>query len=141
MRFSPTIFTISALYAASAVALQNVYIGVKQENCGSGSVKGGRYDLWFIDSDVCNDGVITGYPRFATSLCADTYTILGHTGITFTGCSPPSMGNPGLPTGVSDDGNPALTCYPVTDVPAISCPNTCGYPDYPYTVNTLLQCS
>jgi hypothetical protein len=62
MRFSPTIFTISALYAASAVALQNIYIGVKQENCGSGSVKGGRYDLWFIDSDVCNDGVITGYP-------------------------------------------------------------------------------
>lgn len=136
------LLSLSPLLATTATALQNIYIGVKYAPCGSGSIKGGQYDLWFIDSPVCTDGLVTGYPRFATSLCTDTYTILGHTGITFTGCTPPSMGNPGLPTGVSDGGNPALECYAVEgEVEDQSCPSDCGYPDYPFTVHTLLQCS
>jgi hypothetical protein len=136
-----TLLLPTALLLTSASAIQNIFIGIKQASCGSGSIKGGQYDLWFTDSDVCSDGLVTGYPRFATSLCEQEYTILGHTGITFTGCTQPSMGNLGLPTGVSDGGAPALTCAPVYGQPDISCPNTCGFPEYPYTVSTLMRCS
>jgi hypothetical protein len=59
MYLSATLF-VSALYIAFASAfaspLQNIYIGIKQADCGSSSVKGGQYNLWFSDSNVCNDG-------------------------------------------------------------------------------------
>ncbi|KAF1808657.1 hypothetical protein P152DRAFT_462374 [Eremomyces bilateralis CBS 781.70] len=141
MHFS-LLTTLTAL-VASTTALQTIYIGNKNENCGSGSVKGGRYDIWFSDSDVCQDGLIYGYPRFNTWLCEGNYTLLGHEGISFTGCEPPDyIGDYSFPTGVSDDGVPALTCVPLgDDEELIYCPNTCGIPDSPYSVKPWVYCS
>ena len=47
-------------------------------------------------------------------------TILGHTGIKFTGGSegPYSKAGPSPPTGVSDNGAPALVCVEATNPPS-----------------------
>src|SRR5450432_996447 len=129
MYISLSTLLVSTLSLASTIsALQTIYVGIKDEDCGSGSIKGGRYYIWFSDSDPCSsDALITGYPGYGTDLCEDTYTLLGHTGLTFTGCPHPAYSTP-WPTDVSDGGNPALVCEPVS-VPDVQCPNDCGFQD------------
>jgi hypothetical protein len=115
MKFG-AILAATATLLSSAAAIQTIFVGVKEAECGSASVNGGRYALWFSDSPACKESTVTGYPGYATNLCDGEYSILGHDGITFTGCD-----EDGIPTGVSDGGNPALNCECVDDANTYRC--------------------
>ena len=93
---------------AAVTALQTIYLGTTY------TTYRGSYIAFFSDSDPCNDGTVFGStPNFQD--CNKDLTILGHTNITFTGCTYDRAGF--LPTGVSDLGAPALTCKPVSNPP------------------------
>jgi hypothetical protein len=150
MYISTSTLLFSALALTSSVsALQTIFIGHQTGSC-SYSNKYGHFAIWFSDSDVCSsDTLITGYPGRPLddggSLCLDEYTILGHTGITFTGCvqdfAAGGLASYGLPTGVSDGGNPALTCEVVT-MPDVSCTDHCtDGSTFPALITTYLYCS
>ena len=99
MRLSLSLYLSSLLPATSA--LQRIYLGYITSNNRYGS-----YIAWFSDSDPCSDGTSFGNIFNQFRNCDQAISILGHEGITFTGCP-----NPGsYPTGVSDGGAPALTC-------------------------------
>jgi len=140
MRFSAASVLVLAVGATSVSALQNIYIGTRSV-CSKYTPD---WYVWFIDGPACTTGTYVGPKNyFGNGLCGKDITILGHTGITFTGCSPPAppYGLPGPPTGVSDGGNPALTCYPIDTVPDEICPTPCG-PGWPDDdVKVLYQCS
>ena len=105
MRLSLPFILSSLLPAASA--LQTIYLGYITTNNRYGS-----YIAWFSDSDPC-DGTSFGNIFNQFRDCDRPITILGHEGITFTGCQTPAQtpgANGGYPTGVSDDGAPALSC-------------------------------
>lgn len=75
------------------------------------------YIAWFSDSsDVCEQGTVFGdHSGGDFTYCDQDLTLLDHPNITFTGCDPSSLTS--LPTGVSDEGNPALICAPATTPP------------------------
>lgn len=79
-----------------------------------------HYIAFFSDSDPCTDAVLfpNGFALFGFHECDERITILGHENITFTGCPPTdSLFTQSLPTGVADDGVPALTCEPAPGPP------------------------
>lgn len=119
MHFSYICVAAFSMMATTVHSLQNIHIGTIQ-TCG-GSNKSGPEDwyVWFSDSPACTSGTDLG--PSTDSLCEKTATVLGHTGITFTGC-----GQAGAPTGISDNGAPALTCVPESTVPEQKCPSPCG---------------
>lgn len=107
-----------------ATALQTIYLGT------DAAVRNqGQYIAWFSDSNPCNDGTQFGYLPRGFNDCDVPLTILGHTNITFTGCNTGihASSYPTLPTGVSDDGVPTLTC-----VAAENPPDAPGYEDGVY---------
>ncbi|KAN0071601.1 hypothetical protein V8E54_010197 [Elaphomyces granulatus] len=137
MRLGATLLAALAVGTTTVSALQNIYIGTIG-GCGSNKY-GPDWWVWFIDGPACTTGTDVGPTQyFGNELCGKNVTILGHQFITFTGCPPPPYGGyiPGPPTGVSDDGAPALTCSPVT-LPNQDCPSPCGssYPDVTVTTN------
>jgi hypothetical protein len=135
MRFITASLAALAIGATSVSALQNVYIGTI-EGCSSNKY-GPDWYVWFTDGPACTTGSDLGpTSNMGGGLCGRDVTILGHSGITFTGC--PSK--TGAPTGVSDGGAPALTCHPVS-IPNQRCPSPCGYPYPDVTVTTAYQCS
>ncbi|KAF1809436.1 hypothetical protein P152DRAFT_165663 [Eremomyces bilateralis CBS 781.70] len=103
MKFLGSLVTLSAL-AATTTALQSIYVGTRSADY----VKGGRYVVWFSDSDVCKQGVTYGYPGYGVDVCDYDFTLLGHPDIEFTGCYPAPHGD--NPTGVKDGDAAALTC-------------------------------
>ena len=112
---------LMSLLASVTTALQTIYLGTD-----SASGISGAYIAWFSDSDPCNDGTRFGYLPRGFNDCNEPLTILGHTNITFTGCNTGihASSYPTLPTGVSDNGAPALKC-----VAAQNPPSAPGYKD------------
>ena len=92
-----------------ATALQSMYFG------SFGEAGGYFYFTWFSDSDPCltTDGVILDY-ILSGFHCDRPFTMMGHENLTFTGCA---ADYPNHPTGVSDNGAPALTCVPASNPP------------------------
>ena len=134
-------FFIAAYLAAltisttSVSALQNILIGTI-EGCSSNKY-GPDWYVWFADSPTCTTGVDLGpTSSMGGGLCGRDVTILGHSGIMFTGCSSKT----GPPSGVSDNGGPALMCHPVS-VANQKCPSPCGYSYPEVTVTTSYRCS
>ncbi|KAN0067950.1 hypothetical protein V8E54_013878 [Elaphomyces granulatus] len=124
MRLGATLLGTLVVGTATVSALQNIFIGTIG---GCGTNKYGT------------DVGPTQY--FGNGLCGKNVTILGHEFITFTGCAIPPYGPiPGPPTGVSDNGIPALTCKPVR-LPSQNCPSPCGRPNPDVTVTTNYLCS
>jgi len=136
-----TILPLLLTLITTVTSLQTIRIGVVGKSCGSASIKGGQFIFWFSDSNVCTDAVVTGAPSYFTSLCGQEFTLLGHTGITFTGCTiqPYSIYKP---SGVSDGGNPALTCVDVdtSNEPLTECENDCT-PSSPRQIREIMYCS
>lgn len=68
------------------------------------------YIAWFSDTNPCTAGVPFGNPWDGFRDCNINLTILDHENITFTGCTvdDPLFGS--RPTGVADNGAPALEC-------------------------------
>jgi len=132
MHFPSSLLSLLAFYVVTASAIQNIFLG--QTNPPGDNLD---YSIaWFTDSDPCNDGTVQG-PGFVgpfPSFCAGTWTILGHTGITFTGCNSGDH----YPSGVSDGGAPALTCEFVDPETFITCPDDSANPGF---LNTMLRCS
>jgi hypothetical protein len=106
-------FILATIFSVSLVeSLQNIYIGTINKVYQNPEQE--SYYVWFIDSPVCTSGTqlgeVYGGPN-PYGLCNISVTILGHTGITFTGCTKATSTTiAGWPTGVSDGGNRALTC-------------------------------
>lgn len=117
-----------SLLPLTTYALQTIYLGTRSVP-GQQPGSPGRYIAWFSDSDPCNDGVKAGELPFGFPDCYQPLTILGHTNITFTGCNTDNHSNsyPTLPTGVNDNGVPALQC-----VVAENPPSAPGYEDGRY---------
>ena len=92
-----------------ATALQTMYFGF------FGGAGAEFYFTWFSDSDPClaTDGVILNYVEVGFH-CDEPFTMMGHENLTFTGCP---ADYPHYPTGVSDNGLPALTCEPASNPP------------------------
>jgi len=113
MKFVTTsILLTSASIISSAAALQTIFLGTITLPEDKYSPE---YYAWFSDAPVCDTGSFANNPYFG-SPCDEPITILGHDGILFTGCPPATPGSNAFrwPTGVSDGGNPALTCAPYT---------------------------
>src|SRR5467141_2431110 len=112
MRLGATLLAALAVGTTTVSALQDIYIGTIG-TCGTDKY-GPDWFVRFKDGPACATGIDVG--PTGNGLCDKNVTILGHKFITFTGCPPPPYGGsiPGPPTGVSDDGAPALTCSPVT---------------------------
>ena len=73
---------------------------------------------FFSDSDPCNDGTTFGGPYCDGSFCNEDITILGHPNITFTGCKAhKNLVTEEIPSGVSDNGTPALKCKQASNPP------------------------
>jgi hypothetical protein len=103
MRFATSLLALG-LAASSVSALQNIFVGTITTASG-----GLDNFVWFTDGPACTTGADLG--PVSTSLCNDgSVTVLGHSGITFTGCAPASPYTGGAPSGVSDSGVPSLTC-------------------------------
>ena len=120
-----------ALIIPAATALQTIYLATLSYNG-----RYGNYLAFFSDSDACNDGVAFGSINTFT-YCDVPLTLLGHENITFTGC--PNPGN--LPTGVADEGAPALTCQQVYYPPPAAFYDRCDLPGKGGYVSLLLYCS
>ena len=131
MRFGATLLTALVMGTTAVTALQNIYIGTIGA-CGTEN-HGPAWYVWFIDGPACTTGTSAGPfdffpPSGPSDLCGQNITILGHEYITFTGCAPPtSIFNQvyGPPTGVSDNGAPALTCEAYS-LPDQQCPPPCS---------------
>ena len=140
MRFSTSAALILGLAASSAYGIQNIFVG-QRNGCGTDKY-GPNWYVWFTDAPTCTSGTNAGPTKyFGNSLCSKDLTILGHTGVRFTGCKAPTPGTNepwGPPTGVSDGGNPALTCHAQTA--DTKCPSACGSSNPDDTVKTLLRC-
>jgi hypothetical protein len=127
MRYFSALLAAATLSATSVSAIQNMLIGTITTASG-----GLDNFVWFSDAAACATGVDLG--PVSSSLCAiPDVTVLGHSGITFTGCAPPSPYSVGMPTGLSDGGVPSLTCAPTAnrEIP-------CGGP---INVELLFQCA
>lgn len=140
LRYTLLTLTIRATYVT---ALDCLYLG-NITTCGTNKY-GPDWLIWFTDSSPCTDGVDAGPTQnFGNGLCdeGDSFTVDGHSGITFTGCTPvaPPYYVPGPPTGVSDNGVPALTCEPIS-LPDQQCPSPCGSPFPDVTLKTSYLCS
>lgn len=93
---------------------ETIYLGESMCFCpGNGPSRGGQHSFWFSDAPVCKkeNRVDTGSRVYGPrGLCTQgPYTLQGHGGITFTGCG---GANGDAPTGVRDNGVPALRCVP-----------------------------
>jgi len=136
MRFGTTLLAALAVGITAVSALQIIYVGTIG-GCGSNKY-GPDWYVWFIDGPACTTGTDAGPTQyFGNELCSKNITILGHEHITFTGCTYP-YGLQGPPTGVSDNGAPALRCHAV-HLPNQQCPSPCGG-SATVTVTTNLQC-
>jgi hypothetical protein len=126
-----TFFALLALSINTASAIQNIFLGATSP---TGDLD---YSIaWFTDSNGCQDGTVQG-PGFLgpfPTFCAGTWTILGHTGITFTGCNSGDH----YPNGVSDGGAPALTCEFLEPETFQTCPGDAVNPGF---LETLMRCS
>jgi hypothetical protein len=140
MRLGATLLGTLVVGTATVSALQNIFIGTIG-GCGTNKY-GPDWWVWFRDAPACTTGTDVGPTQyFGNGLCGKNVTILGHEFITFTGCAIPPYGPiPGPPTGVSDNGIPALTCKPVR-LPSQNCPSPCGRPNPDVTVTTNYLCS
>ena len=137
MRFGATLFAALAVGTTAVTALQNIFIGTIG-GCGSNKY-GPDWYVWFIDGPACTTGTDAGPTQyFGDELCSKNITILGHEYITFTGCEYP-YGLEGPPTGVSDNGVPALTCE-AFNLPNQQCPSPCNPSTQTVTVTTNLLC-
>ena len=138
MRFGATLLAALAVATTAVTALQNIYIGTIG-GCGTNKY-GPDWYTWFIDGPACTEGTDAGPTQyFGNELCGKNITILGHQYITFTGCEPP-YGLEGPPTGVSDNGVPALTCKEYFQ-PDQQCPSPCGPEGATVTVTTNFWCA
>ena len=112
MRFIiiPPLLLAASLLPRATRALESMYFGTLG---GAGAL---FYFTWFSDSDPCADGTVLVYYNvgFHCNTLDDPITVLGHENLTFTGC-PAEW--PHYPTGVSDNGVPALTCVPASNPP------------------------
>ena len=132
MRNLSSLAALLTLYLGSASAIQNIFLGAINP-------PGDELDYsiaWFTDGDPCEDGTVQG-PGFLgpfPSFCAGEWTILGHTGITFTGCNSGDH----YPNGVSDGGAPALTCDFIDTPTFQTCSDDTANPGF---LQTQLRCS
>ncbi|CAF9936639.1 MAG: hypothetical protein ALECFALPRED_006908 [Alectoria fallacina] len=111
MQFSPLQLVFATFLVPFTTALQTIYLATLASSGGN------NYLAFFSDSNPCTDGTRFGYLPVGFDNCNQDITILGHENITFTGCKP-YTGYPGtLPTGVADDGTPALKCKPASNPP------------------------
>ncbi|KAN0071597.1 hypothetical protein V8E54_010193 [Elaphomyces granulatus] len=137
MRLGATLLAALAVGTTTVSALQAIYIG-SIDGCGSDKY-GPDWWVRFKDGPACATGIDVG--PTSDGLCGKNITVLGHQFIMFTGCSTPyGISTPGPPTGVSDDGVPALSCSPIT-MPDQGCPSPCGSPNPDVTVKTDYLCS
>ncbi|KAF6233250.1 hypothetical protein HO173_008539 [Letharia columbiana] len=106
---------LQLLFAVSltplTAALQTIYLAYL---ASSGSP---HFIAFFSDSNPCTDGTLFGYTPEGFEDCNEDLTILGHQNITFTGCKPTTAFPFSLPTGVADNGAPALKCKPASNPP------------------------
>ena len=103
-------------------ALQSIYLGTLSTSAARSFI------AFFSDSNPCADGTLFGFTPRGFADCDENLTILGHPNITFTGCKAVA-GSPGtLPTGVADNGAPALKCKSKSNPPGsqyfANCPLT-----------------
>lgn len=134
MHFTKALFAAVLVLAPVTTAIQNIVLATQYLSCSTN--KYGDYAMWFSDSPVCKEALTyQGNVVFGRTLCdRPPTTLLGHTGITFTGCG---TTNGAWPTGVRDGGNPALTCRsyppftPSIDCPGGSCSGTSTFYYYP----------
>jgi hypothetical protein len=144
MRFGATLLAALAVGTTAVTALQNIYIGTIG-GCGQ-YMLGPDWYVWFIDGPACTTGTDAGAVQFfgytGGDLCGKNITILGHQYIMFTGCPPAADGGfpYGPPTGVSDNGVPALTCEAYY-APTQLCPSPCGSEPTYVNVTTNYWCS
>jgi hypothetical protein len=147
MHFGATLLAALAVGTTAVTALQNIYIGTIG-GCGETYEYGPDWYVWFIDGPACTTGTDAGptqdYDVLGDGdLCGRNITILGHQYITFTGCPYYPYGGEspyGAPTGVSDNGAPALTCAAYS-APTQICPSPCGSDPTYVNVTTNYWCS
>lgn len=110
-----------------AASLQSICLGV----LGNSAAR--SFITFFSDSNPCTDGTLFGFTPRGFADCNENLTILGHQNITFTGCKP-LTGSPGsLPTGIADNGAPALKCKPQSNPPGSQ-----YYANCPLTANSAI---
>ena len=89
-----------------ATSLQSIYLATLSTSAARSFI------TFFSDSNPCTDGTLFGFTPRGFADCNEDLTILGHPNITFTGCKPAVGYSSSLPTGVADNGAPALKCKP-----------------------------
>jgi hypothetical protein len=120
MRLTHSALALTAAASTGVTAIQNIFLGQIAGSPCTGIQP--TWYAWFSDADPCTGRTSIGPRGYGFySICQyDDITIQGHDKITFTRCNPSAGGN-AIPTSVSDDGVPALTCNTVPLVQTI-CP-------------------
>jgi len=141
MHFGATLLAALAVAVGAStdvVPLRNIDIGVTPP-CGSN--KHSDWVAWFNGDYICETATDLG-PTDLTDLCDGSFTIGGHSNITFTGCRNDLVCRVlGPPTGISLDGHHVQTCCPTYSGEHVSCRSPCEPHLENATIITYVRCT